>query len=202
MKKSNSYFFLFSLPSRLSCCVSLLLYIFFTNCSPKYSKRTAAGMKHPGFSNHMGRVLERAEFSDYFEWACSVLYYSCGRTHAHDPATHLALVPMQPEVSEGFFLCVNKSNLPTCWHSSHANDPHLLGEGDDVIHTLASAPAHVTFGAVFLTFASSSALLLIPFSFFFGCHSCCYRNYRLFPNFFSMCRMLPLTYSSLDVELI
>lgn len=66
----------------------------------------------------------------------------------------------------GVFLCVNKSNLPTCWHSSHANDPHLLGEGGDVIHTLASAPAHVTFRAVFLTFASSSALPLIPFSFF------------------------------------
>lgn len=49
----------------------------------------------------MGRALEGTVFSDYFESACSVLYYSCGRTHAHDPATHLALVPMQPVVSKG-----------------------------------------------------------------------------------------------------
>lgn len=61
----------------------------------------AAGTRHPGFSCHRGRVLEGAVLSDYFEWDCSVLYYSCGRTHAHDPATHLALVPMQPAVSEG-----------------------------------------------------------------------------------------------------
>lgn len=34
------------------------------------------------------------------EWVCSVLYYSCSRTQTHDPATHLALIPMQPAVSE------------------------------------------------------------------------------------------------------
>lgn len=49
----------------------------------------------------MGRALEGEVFSDYFQWACSVLYYSYDRTHAHDPATHLALVPMQPVFSKG-----------------------------------------------------------------------------------------------------
>lgn len=49
----------------------------------------------------MGRALEGAVFSDYFGSAWSILYYSCSRTHVHDPATHLALVPMQPVASKG-----------------------------------------------------------------------------------------------------
>lgn len=64
------------------------------------------------------------------------------------------------------------------------NSPHLLGECADVIHTLASAPAHVTCDTVFLTFASSLALPLIPLS------SCCRSrrygncNYFVSPHFF------------------
>lgn len=76
-------------------CLFPTVYMFCANYSPKHSNWIEAGTKHFGFSCHMGRALEGAVFSDYFEWACSVLYYSCGRTNAHDPATHLALVPMQ-----------------------------------------------------------------------------------------------------------
>lgn len=57
--------------------------------------------------------MEGAVFSHYFERACSVLYYSCGRTRAHDPATHLALIPVQPVVSEGLIkLCRSSGPSP------------------------------------------------------------------------------------------
>lgn len=91
-----------------------------------------------------------------------------------------------------FMQCVSFFFLWMCEHiqPSHlfthflGNSPHLLGERADVIHTLASAPAHVTCGTVFLTFASSPALPLILLS------SCCRSrrygncNYIVSPHFF------------------
>lgn len=90
-------FICYQVKSDLSCSVSYLLYAFLTNSFLINWSRTQT----PGISLSHGWALEGAVFTDYFQSACSVLYYSCSRTHAHDPATHLALVSMQPVVSKG-----------------------------------------------------------------------------------------------------
>lgn len=81
---------------------SFLLLMFCTNRPPKHNNWTETGRSTLDFPSH-GQSSGRSGvvFSIYFEWACSVLYYSYGRTHTHDPATHLAIVPMQPVLSKG-----------------------------------------------------------------------------------------------------
>lgn len=84
-KTLQTFYFLFvTLPSSLSCSSSNQFF-------PKYSNWSRN--QTPWIFLSHGWALEGAVFSDYFQSACSVLYYSCGRTHAHDsfgPCFHAA----------------------------------------------------------------------------------------------------------------
>lgn len=103
---------LYTLNQYIWLSVTLLSHLLFSIVctTPTTVLRTVTGYKqNTGFFCHVGRALERAVFSDYLERACSVLYYSCGSMHAHDPATHLALFPVHLAVSEGL--------IKHCWSS-------------------------------------------------------------------------------------